>query len=149
MPSWSSINIVTGSAHTRKKPQAMSSRKGINNHAMYECVNSQKGKKIAMLAESKGMELPSGEKAVYQQAVDRFGDSITTHGRRKTLDICSYAIRLMTNYSPAGLFNSWKIFPTTLISHDIRQKKYDQVLATCSLNYFDISGKYSLLKRNQ
>lgn len=64
---------------------------------MSEFVSSQKGKKIAMLAEYKGMELPSGEKAVYQQAVDRFGDSITTHGRRKKQAICSYAIRLMTN----------------------------------------------------
>lgn len=50
-----------------------------------------------MLAESKGMELPRREKAVYQQAVDRFGDSITMHGRRKKLAFCSCANRLMTN----------------------------------------------------
>jgi len=43
---------------------------------MSECDSSQKGKKIAVLAESKGMKLPSGDKAVYQQAVDRFGDSM-------------------------------------------------------------------------
>lgn len=55
------------------------------------------GEKIAMLAESKGMELPRREKAVYQQAVDRFGHSITMHGRRKKLAFCSCAIRLMTN----------------------------------------------------
>lgn len=64
---------------------------------MSECVNSQKGKKIATLAESKGMERPSREKAVYQQAVDSFEDSITMHGRRKKIAIYSYAIRLMTN----------------------------------------------------
>lgn len=67
LPSWSIMNIVTGSAHIRKKPQPMNSRKGINNNnAISECVNSQNGKKPAMLSESKGMELPSGEKAVYQ-----------------------------------------------------------------------------------
>lgn len=75
-----------------------------------------------MFTESKGMELPSGEKAVYQQAVDRFGDSITKHGRRKKPAICSYAIRLMTNYIRTGLYKSCKIFPTALINHDIRQK---------------------------
>lgn len=56
-----------------------------------------KGSKAAMLAESKGIELPSGEKAVYQQAVDRFGHSITLHDRRKKLAIYSCAVRLMTN----------------------------------------------------
>lgn len=83
---------MTGSAHTRKKTQPMNSRKGINNHVISECVNSQKGKKLAKLAESKGMERPSREKAVYQQAVDRFEDSIAMHGRRKKIAIYSYLL---------------------------------------------------------
>lgn len=57
---------------------------------------SEGGKKKPTLAETKGIEMASGKKGIYQQAISRLEESITVHGRRKKLAICSYAIRVMT-----------------------------------------------------
>lgn len=40
--------------------------------------------------------MASGKKGIYQQAISRLEESITVHGIRKKLAICSYAIRVMT-----------------------------------------------------